>query len=409
MTLPIRPAEPDEFGALARVVEYAFGEPPDEESAQHERELLEFDRTLAAFDGDTIVACAAAYSLDMTVPGGAVPAAGVTWVGVLPTHRRRGLLTALMRRQLDDVRARGTEPIAALWASESAIYGRFGYGVASLAVSLTVPRSSNQLRPGVDRDDGLCLRIVEPADAIALVLPVYEHDRARRPGMFALSQKLQELRNFVPERAREGASPLRVVLAEDDHGVRAYARYLTKATWSPGGPTATVIVRELHGRDPAALAAVWAYLLDIDLSAQTETRLRPPDEPLLGMLVDFRRAQPTLSDALYVRIMDVGAALAARTYATPVDVVVEVRDGFCPWNVGRWRLVGDATGARCERTEDTADIGLDVRELGATYLGGTSLQGLADAGLVTERSAGAVRELSAALRHEPAPWCPIVF
>lgn len=408
MTLPIRPATTAEFAGLARVIEHAFGEAPDEETAAHERELLEFDRTLAAFDGDAIVASAAAYSYDMTVPGGSVPTAGVTWVSVLPTYRRRGILTALMRRQLDDIKKAGREPIAALWASEPAIYGRFGYGAASVSVGLTVPRSANRLR-AVAGTDGLRVRLVEPAESVPLVLPVYDHERGRRPGMFALSDKLQQMRNYVPERAREGASPVRVVLVEDDADVRAYARYMTKSHWADGGPDSTVVVREVEGRDPAALATVWAYLLDIDLSARVEIRNRPVDDALLGLLVELRRAQPTLGDGIYVRIMDVGAALAARTYATPVDVVLEVRDDFCPWNAGRWRLVGDATGARCDRTEDAADVALDVREVGAAYLGGTSLHGLADAGLVTEHSPGAVRELSAALRHEPAPWCPIVF
>lgn len=408
MSLPIRPATPDEFAGLARVIEHAFGEAPDEETAAHERELLEFDRTLAAFDGDAIVASAAAYSYDMTVPGGSVPTAGVTWVSVLPTYRRRGILTVLMRRQLDDIKEAGREPIAALWASEPAIYGRFGYGAASVSVGLTVPRSANRLR-AVPGTDGLRVRLVEPAESVPLVLPVYDHERGRRPGMFALSDKLQQMRNYMPERAREGASPVRVVLVEDDAGVRAYARYITKSHWADGGPDSTVVVREVEGRDPAALATVWAYLLDIDLSARVEIRNRPVDDALLGLLVELRRAQPTLGDGIYVRIMDVGAALAARTYATPVDVVLDVRDDFCPWNAGRWRLVGDATGARCERTEDAADVALDVREVGAAYLGGTSLHGLADAGLVTEHSPGAVRELSAALRHEPAPWCPIVF
>jgi len=313
-----------------------------------------------------------------------------------------------MRRQLDDIREVGREPIAALWASEPAIYGRFGYGAASVSVSVTVPRSANRLR-AVPGTDGLRVRLVEPAESIPLVLPVYDYERGRRPGMFALSDKLQQMRTYLPERAREGASPLRVVLVEDDQEVRAYARYVTKAHWSPGGPESTVVVREVQGRDAAAIATVWAYLLDIDLAARTEIRNRPADDPLLGMLVDLRRAQPTLGDGLYVRIMDVGAALAARTYAAPVDVVLGVSDDFCPWNAGRWRLVGDATGARCEPTQDTADLSLDVREVGATYLGGTSLHGLAEAGLVTEHSPGAVRELSAGLRHEPAPWCPLVF
>lgn len=406
--LPIRPVGYDEFPALHAVLAHAFGGAPDEETDARERELLEFDRTLAAFDGDELVGSAAAFSLELTVPGGSVPAAGVTWVGVLPTYRRRGLMTSLMRRQLDDIHEAGREPIAALWASEPPIYGRFGYGLAAPVVRLTVQRSAKALRT-VAGAAGLRARLVEPDEAVALVQPIYDHDRGRRAGMFALSAGWQQLRTYLPAHEREGASPLRTVLIEDGEGVRAYARYVTRAEWTAGGPESTVVVRDVHARDPAAGAAVWGYLLDIDLSAKVEIRLRPPDDPLLGLLVNPRRAGIGIGDGLYVRLVDVGAALSARTYTAPVDVVLDVSDEFCPWNGGRWRLVGDPTGGRCASTGDPADLRLDVRELGAAYLGGTSLFALADAGLVTERTAGAVRELSTALHHEPAPWCPIIF
>jgi len=405
--LPIRPVSNDEYESLRRILHFVFNEAPDDETGEREREFLELDRTLAAFDGKGVIASAAAYSFDMTIPGGSVPAAGVSWVGVLPTHRRRGVLSSLMRRQLDDIRAAGREPIAALWASEPAIYGRFGYGMASQTLSLTLPRRS-KLR-AVPGSADLRARLVEPEESVPIALPVYDHDRGRRPGMFAMTEVLQRLRIYLPPHARDGMSPLRTVLIEDDADVRAYARYTVKAEWNAGGPDSTVSIREVHGVDSAAVAAVWAFLLDIDLTARAEVRLRPPDDPLVGMLVDFRRATAALGDGLYVRLIDVGAALSARTYTVPVDVVLDVRDDFCPWNSGRWRLSGDATGGRCERTGDPAHVSLDVRELGATYLGGTSLHALGDSGLVTEHSPGAVRELSTALRHEPAPWCPLIF
>lgn len=406
--LPIRPVEYDEFAAFRDVLANAFGGPPDEESDARERELLEFDRTLAAFDGEVAVGSAGAFSLDLTVPGGSVPTAGVTWVGVLPTYRRRGVLTAMMRRQLDDIHAAGMEPIAALWASEPPIYGRFGYGHAAPVVRLSVPRSANTLRP-VPAAADLRARLVDPEEAVPLVAPVYDHDRARRPGMFALPDSWQQIRTYLAAHEREGASGLRTVLLEDGDGVRAYGRYVTRAEWTASGPESTVVVREVHACDAAAVAAVWTYLLDIDLSAKIEVRLRPIDDPLLGLLVNPRRAAISLSDGLYVRVVEVGPALAARTYTAPIDVVLDVRDEFCPWNAGHWRLAGDATGASCERTVQPADVQLDVRELGAAYLGGTSLFALADAGFVVEHTAGAVRELSTALRHEPAPWCPIIF
>lgn len=411
-TLPIRAVTADEYDGFAGVVEHAFAGPPDpEEVHAAERNLLEFDRTLAAFDGDEPVASAAAYSFRMTVPGGAtVPTAGVTWVSVLPTHRRRGLLNRLMRRQLDDIRERGQEPIAALWASESLIYGRYGYGLASSAMTMTVPRAHNRMHDVPGAAD-LRVRLVDTGKSVGLVRPVYDRQVSRRPGMLALETDVwRTARILDPESRRDGASPLRTLLVEDAAGeLRGYARYATKSEWDSSGPTGTTIVRELEALDPAAAAAAWRYLLDLDLISTTRMRNRPTDDPLRYLLVDPRRAQPELGDALYVRIVDAAGALRARTYAAPVDAVIEVADPFCGWNSGRWRLVADGPRVDCERTEAGADLSLDVRELGAVYLGGTSLHALAGAGLVTEHTAGSVARVSSALRHEPAPWCPFVF
>jgi predicted acetyltransferase len=203
---------------------------------------------------------------------------------------------------------------------------------------------------------------------------------------------------------------LRAILIEDDAGdVRAYARYTSRLDWEPSGPDGTTAVRELHALDAAAAARAWQFLLDLDLSARTTVMNRPSDESLLHLLVDPRRSEPSWGDALYVRLVDAAAALAARTYTRPVDLVIEVSDPVCPWNAGRWRLSADDSGARCEPTDGPADVRMDVRELGATYLGSTSLVALAGAGLVEECTPGAVVRLSGALRSEPAPWCPFVF
>jgi predicted acetyltransferase len=207
---------------------------------------------------------------------------------------------------------------------------------------------------------------------------------------------------------RHGASPLRTVHAETADGeVRAYARYATR----PGKDfnEATTVVRELHAMDGPAMAAMLNLMLDQDLTVESTLWLRPADDPVLQQLVDPRAAEARRGDGLQVRLVDLPAALAARTYAVPVDVVVEVEDAFCPWNTGRWRVSGDPTGATCAPTKDQADLALGVRELGATYLGGPTLVGLADAGLVREHTAGAVGELSLALHHQPAPWSPFIF
>jgi predicted acetyltransferase len=412
MALPIRPVTAEEYDAFARVIEYAFAGPPDPDEVHAvERGLLEFERTLAVVDGGEPVASAAAYSFSMTVPGGnAVPAAGVTWVSVLPTYRRRGLLTSLMRRQLEEIHAAGREPVAILWASESPIYGRFGYGLASLSLYLNIPRRHNRLH-AVPGTDALQVRLLDPDKSLDPAQPVYDHEVSRRPGMLELgTENWRRSRISDPASQRDGGSPLRALLVEDASGrVRGYARYSTKSKWERGGAEGSVLVRELGALDAAAAATAWSYLLDLDLTTSTRARNRPVDDPLLHLLLDLRHAEPELSDGLYVRLIEVGQALAARRYAIDVDVVIEVTDPFCDWNTGRWRLLADESGGSCEPTTAPADIGLDVRELGACYLGGISLHALADAGLVAEHTPGAVARLSAAMRHEPAPCCPFVF
>ncbi len=410
--LPVSPVSADDVDGLFVVLEHAFAAPAFLEVERvAERELLEVDRTLGAYDGEQVVGSATMYSLRMTVPGGhLVPTAGVSWVAVLPTHRRRGIMRGLMRRQLDDVHRGGREPIAALWASEPAIYGRFGYGMASTSLALEVPRGQHRLRD-VQAATELRVRLVDAEASLDAARAVYDAAVPRRPGMLAPpTQAWHRARILDPESRREGASALRTLLVEDDAGeVRAYARYTTKPEWGPGGAAGVLTVRELEWRDSAGAAAAWRYLLDIDLIATVKARNRPVDEPLLHLLVDPRAARPAIGDALYVRIVELPDAMRARAYACPVDVVLDVDDEFCPWNSGRWRLRVSEDEVQCARTDTPADIALTARELGATYLGGTTLRALADAGLITENTPGSVTALSRALRDEAAPWCPFVF
>jgi predicted acetyltransferase len=341
------------------------------------------------------------------VPGGSLPAAGVSWVGVLPTHRRRGVLTALMEHQLASLHEAGREPVAVLWASEPQIYGRYGYGLASRFCSVTVGRSASALLPDAPSDAGLRLRLV-PADDWKLTAGVHDTLAARRPGMFGRDERWwRRVVRDLPA-MREGRSELRCVVAEDDGGVRGYARYSTKQSYGDDFGQGKVSVREMLAVDPAALATLYRYLFDLDLMGTTEVWNVPVDDPLLHWLQNPRRAKPELGDALYVRLVDLPAALSARTYATDVDVVLDVVDERCPWNAGRWRLSGGTAGASCTRTDDDADLILDVRELGAAYLGGTSLVELAGTGRVTGSEA-VLRAATAAFGHSPAPWVPVVF
>lgn len=387
----------------------AFGGVP--ESAEERalwRELTEPDRAIGTWDGDTCVGTAGAFRFRLTVPGGsAVPAAGVTMVSVAATHRRRGVLTSMMRRQLADVRSWG-EPLAVLTASEPAIYGRFGYGAATFHANAEI--DTTRVRLSVpDGTDDVRLRYAQPADALDACEAVYARLVARRPGMVARVPGWERLWVLDPESERDGASPLQCVLAERDGEVVGYARFRVKPDWEPAGPNGTVVVQDLDALDPAANAALWRFLFGIDLTSRIDARRRPVDEPWQYLVSDIRRCSLLVRDSLHVRLVDVGAALEARTYQTPVDVVLAVEDAFCPWNSGRWRLTGDPKGASCARTEDAADLALSVRELGSAYLGGVSLDALAAAGRVRELRQGALAEASLAFTSTVAPWLPHGF
>ncbi|WP_141204959.1 GNAT family N-acetyltransferase [Streptomyces griseorubiginosus] len=387
----------------------AFGGIPEPaEEREVFRDLTEIDRSLGVWDDGRCVGTAGAFSFRLTVPGGAsVPTAGVTMVSVAATHRRRGVLTSMMRRQLDDVRSWG-EPLAVLTASEPVIYGRFGYGVGTYQLNADIDTARVRLSVPPGTDD-VRLRYAAPADVLDACEAVYARLVPRRPGMIARIPGWERLWLLDPESTRDGASPLQCVVAERDGEVVGFVRYRVKADWDATGPKGTVVVSDLEALDPAGHGALWRFLFDLDLTSRIDIRRRPVDEAWQYLVSDIRRCSPLVRDALHVRLVDVGAALEARTYQTPVDVVLEVEDAFCPWNAGRWRLSGDAKGASCARTTDPADLALSVRELGAAYLGGVSLASLAGAGLVRELRQGALAEASMGFGSVAVPWLPHGF
>lgn len=417
-TYPIRPIADDELAAFRTVAEHAFLGGPDSESDKEAlRWLFEPDRSLAAFDpalqaSAGPVGATGIYSFGMCVPGAVVPTAGVSYVGVLPHYRRRGILRSLMRRQLTDIAARG-EPIAALWASETPLYGRYGYGRSSTHAAFRFGRAEGEVAPTAPTDPGLRLRLIDPAAAITELAKVYETVLAAQPGFFTRNDAWWRRVVSDPQENRGGFSPLRCMLAEDDSGPRGYSLYRTQGRWDDDTfiPDGQINISELITADPAAGAALWRDLLSRDLVTQITARLRPTDDPVLFQLVDPRRARLRLTDGLWVRIIDLRQALAARAYSRELDVVLEVSDELLTDNEGRWRLrtAGPAGSTSCERTTDPADIALDIRELGAAYLGGTRIGTLAGAGLVTELRSGALAPLSTAMSWDPAPWCPKIF
>jgi predicted acetyltransferase len=415
----IRPISDGEYAAFRRVHDHSFNSGPAPAARWPRlRRQFEAERSLAAFDpglsaGRGLVGTTGVYSFQMAVPGAVFPVAGVSAVSVLPTHRRRGILRSLMSRQIADIAARGEEPIAALWASETPLYGRYGYGRASSHAFFRFGRGEGALSALAPVDPELTLRLAEPAEAAADLAKVYDTVLSGQPGFFTRDRDWWERVLDDPAEEGRGSSPLRCLLAADGDGVRGYALYRSTPRWEEGTvlPDGAISVWELIAADPAASAALWRDLLSRDLIAEVTADLRPTDDPLLYQLHDSRRARPRVADNLWVRVIDLPAALARRAYAGPADVVLEVTDALLPANAGRWRLRAAEPGgaADCARTDEPADIALDVRELGAAYLGGTRLAALAAAGLVSELRPGAVGRLSTAMSWDPAPWCPRIF
>ncbi|MFJ8599597.1 GNAT family N-acetyltransferase [Streptomyces shenzhenensis] len=407
--IELRAARRDELDGWYDTLVRAFGGVPEvAEERQLYLEVIEPERTIGAWDGAACVGTAGAFDFRLTVPGGAqVRAAGITMVSVAATHRRRGVLTSMMRRQLDDVRSWGW-PLAVLTASEPDIYGRFGYGAATFQATAEIDTSRVRLAVPPGTDD-VRLRYAAPADVLDACEALYARQVPLRPGMVARLPRWERVALLDPESERNGASPLQCVVAERDGDLVGYARFRVRPDWDQAGPKGSVLLTDLEALDPAAGTAVWRFLFDIDLTSTLHTRGRPVDEAWQHLVSDIRRCRVTLRDSLYVRLVDVGAALEARTYQAPVDVVFAVEDDFCPWNAGRWRLTGDAKGASCARTEEPAELALSVRELGAAYLGGVPLASLAAGGRVRELRQGALTEASVAFGSPVAPWLPHGF
>lgn len=396
--MEVRQAKPEEFMSGIAPVSHYFGNAPTEENVRRFARVLRPERMHLAEEDGQVVGGASAFEFQLTVPGAVVPCAGVTIVGVLPTHTRRGILTALMRAQLDDAHERG-EPVAALWASEETIYGRYGYGMAALSGEVEIQRVHGAFRRAPEH--GGSFRLLSHDEALEAIPPVYARVAAETPGMFARPREWWEARALHDsEFRRDGAGEMvRVVLERDGEGL-AYAIYRLRMDFEAGSSTGEVRVLEAMGVSPEATAGIWRYLIDVDWMERVQAELLPVDHPLFLLLAEPRRMRFRVGDSLWLRLIDVGAAIAARSLEG--DVVLEVADAFCPWNGARYSLDG-------AKTMEGADLRLDVSDLASVYLGGFTFAQLQRARLVEEMRPGAVARADTAFRTDRAPWCPEIF
>jgi len=400
VAIEFRPArDEDELVQAFRMISVAFGEEAEERNLERAKKTMPVDRVFVAVDGSAFVGVAASHAFSLTIPGGELPAGGVTWVAVLPTHRRQGVATGLMRAQLDDLRERG-EPLAILWASESLIYGRFGYGVAAPVHELHAVKARFAFRD--DPGPVGATRIVTRDEAMQLFPPVYERIRAQRPGMLSRSEVHWYEDRLYDGPGPPGSSPRFFAVFELDGVPEGYVTYRLRDKWDDGIPQGSVMVVEALGTSVVATREVWRYVFGIDLREEVEYGLLDPAFTLFLGVSDPRRLRVRLSDGLWLRFVDVGAALAARAWATDDALVLGVRDAFCPWNDGCHRTDG-------ERVDGAPDLVLDAADLASAYLGAFDFDVLARAGRVEERTAGAVERASAMFHTPLPPYCPEVF
>jgi predicted acetyltransferase len=400
----LRAGTPEDFDRINDLLTIAFHEEIDEDTVELERSVYEPARAALAFHGDTLVGASGSYTRDLIVPGGVVPSAHVTMVGVDATHQRRGLLNRMMGRLLDDARRLG-EPVAHLWASEGKIYQRYGYGLAAPRLSFEAGREV-QLRE-VPVDAGR-LRTVAAGDATADLRKLYEQVQTSRPGWSSRDDRWWHRMVADPKSGRGGATAIRVLVHETAGGIDGYVLWRVRNNWPGDDPTA-VVVREVVAADPAAYRALWHFLLNVDLTRQVKFAFAATDEPLLYLVNEPRELNAKLADALWLRLVDVPAALAARRYPVPVDVVLRTEDPLLPHNSGNWHLTGGPDRVSCTRTDRPADLDCELGALGAAYLGGTPLGTLAAGGRVRELTPGMLAGVDAAFRWYRAPAATEVF
>jgi predicted acetyltransferase len=406
MNVQIRRITEDELEPFLLASELASGVVPDRDEIERERSIAEPDRNFAAFDGPDIVGTAGAFTMPMTVPGAELVVGYPTLVGVLPTHRRRGIAARLMRALMDDAHERG-EVLSVLYASEGGIYGRYGFGLGTIGLTLRIETARSAFVRGYEASGQI--RLVERERATKEILAVHEASRLGVPGMVHLDER--RLAYVVGhEHGADKERPSFFALHEGPGGVDGYVIYKVAHDWPEGSPNTTLRVRDLVAANPGAYADLWRFVLDVDLVAYVEAGNRPSDEPLFHLLREPRRLRARMSDNLWMRLVDVPGALGARMYGARGRLVLEIADAFCPWNQGRYALdVSNDDLGVAEPTTEPADLACTVNEVAAAYLGGTSFRQLHRAGRVHEATAGALMRADAMFACDPAPWSPYEF
>jgi len=405
MPYPIRPITPDELRPFSQVWERAFNFDEKEEELQAIKKAFEFDRSFVVIDGEQFVGTGGAYSFSLTTPGGHVAAGGLTAIAVMPTHRRRGILTDMIRYHFDEMRSR-EEPLSVLRASESLIYGRYGYGAATFDASFEIDRRHAAF--GVDLAPSGRVRLVDK-DAARKTMPgIYQQVGESWPGFLSRNEAEWDLHFMDLEHWRDGMTANRYAVYEESGEAHGYLRYRVRSKWEQGHAASELLAAEHMATTPAAEAALWAFAFSVDLTQTIKSQTRPPEELLSVLLADPRRMKTKQGDGVWARLIDVPAALAARRYPVEGRLVFEVVDSFVPEAGGVFELAGGPDGAECRRSDAEPEVTLDMAGLSARYLGEGSFRLLHESGRVTGEI-DAVRRADLMFGWHRRPWCPHYF
>ncbi len=414
MSIEYRKIRPDEVKEFLKIELKAFGLHPGEAGYDDKttEQTVEPERSHVACDGKNIVGTASVLSFDMSVPGGELPVAGVSLVGVLPTHTRRGILRQLMREQLDDVIARG-EAMAALWSSEASIYSRFGYGSAAPRSTWTIDTANVQFKDsGISASGSTTMRMIEKDEALKLFPVVYEKCFTQQPGFMRRKSEVwwQDRLDSKEGMEHAGVGKPFFVVCETDGDPTGYLAYRVKLSFDKGGiPGGRLHVVEAMAATTAALRATWQYCLGLDLMPTVEAWFRPLEEPLVHLLANPRQLRRIVSDSLWLRILDVPKALEARSYLADSHITFRLIDKFNPATEGVYTLEASAEGATCTRSKKKPDLTMPVGVLGSLYLGGKRIGPMSAAGLVEAHTPDALERAHALFTWHTAPWCPSIF
>jgi predicted acetyltransferase len=405
MSTSIRTIEPHEITAFRNAVIRGFGGDPDEHGDRGDERIartVDLARTYAAFDGGAVVGTSSTFALDLAVPGGAARMGGFTMATVRPTHRRRGILRAMIEAHLDDARAR-REPLSGLWSSEAPIYGRFGYGLAAEGEQLAY---ATVVIPEAEDDR---VELVDEERARQLLPVVYERTARARPGTFARSEAWWELRVFDDSPARrQGASARRHAVAFREGAPVGYAVYRQRPRWEGAVADGTIEIIEMFAEDRGAERTLWRFVSSIDLFRQVKWWNAPVDSALPWLAADRRRITRTRTDTLWLRICDVKAALEGRAYAADGSIHFAVEDPGAPDVAGSYALRVEGGRATCAPATSEPDLRLGVGPLSSLYLGGVAPSALARAGLI-DGEPDALAHADRLFSWPVAPWCPEIF